>query len=104
MSIAEAQHWLKSVTSGQPIHRDDLGAENESSGTLRGISPSTLELAPQLKRELAQELEHAPKPELKISAPSMGIGGNSGGGAQPSGMNNRQPKPPTTKDNKGNKE
>lgn len=95
MSIAEAHHWLKSVVSGQPIHRDDLGAENESSGTLRGVSPATLELAPQLQRELNQELAMAPKPELKISAPSMGLGGNSSGGAQPSGMNNRQPKPPT---------
>lgn len=93
MSIAQAQHWLKSVTAGQPIHRDNLGEEDESSGALRGISPSTLQLAPQLKRELSQELEMAPKPELKISAPSMGLGGNSGGG-QSLGMQNRSPKPP----------
>lgn len=99
MSIAQAQHWLKSVTSGQPIHRDDLGAENESGGTLRGISPSTLQLAPQLQRELTQELAAAPKPELKISAPSMGIGGNSGGGANLN-LQNRTPKPPTNKGTK----
>ncbi|PCI00724.1 MAG: hypothetical protein COB76_02885 [Alphaproteobacteria bacterium] len=95
MSIAQAQHWLKTVVSGQPIHRDDLGAEDDSSGTLRGVSPATLELAPQLQRELSQELAAAPKQELKISAPSMGMGGNSSGGVQPSGMNNRAPKPPT---------
>lgn len=95
MSIAQAQHWLKSVISGQPIHRDDLGAENESSGSLRGISPSTLQLAPQLQRELTQELQNAPKPAPSISAPKMGLGGNSGGGAQPSvNLQNRSPKPP----------
>ena len=96
MSIAQAQHWLKTVVSGQPIHRDDLGEEDSSSGTLRGVSPATLQLAPQLQRELTQELAAAPKPELTIKAPSLGIGGN-----QPGGMSNRSPKPPS---NKGKKE
>lgn len=95
MSIAQAQHWLKSVTMGQPVHRDDLGAEDSSSGTLRGISPVTLQLAPQLQRELSHELAATPRPELKISAPSMGIGGNSGGG-QNLGLHNRRPKPPSS--------
>lgn len=91
MTIAQADHWLKSVVMGQPIHRDNLGEENASSGTMRGVSPSTLQLAPQLQRERNMELENAPKPEYKISAPSMGPGGNSGGGLD---MKNRQPKPP----------
>ena len=99
MSIAQAQHWLKSVVSGQPIHRDDLGVEDSSSGSLRGISPASLELAPQLQRELSQELAAAPKPELKINAPSLGIGG-----AQPGGMNNRSPKPPSGNTNKDKKD
>lgn len=91
MTIAQADHWLKSVIKGQPIHRDDLGVENASSGTMRGIAPSTLQLAPQLQRERNMELENAPRPEYKISAPSMGPGGNSSGGLN---MRNRQPKPP----------
>ena len=99
MSIAQAQHWLKTVVSGQPIHRDDLGVENESSGTLRGVSPSTLQLAPQLQRELTQELQNAPKPVApSISAPKMGLGGNS----QPSAnLQNRSPKPPKNDGTKG---
>lgn len=99
MSIAQAQHWLKTVVSGQPIHRDNLGEEDSSSGSLRGISPATLELAPQLQRELSQELAAAPKPELTMKAPSLGIGG-----AQPGGMNNRSPRPPSGKENKDKKD
>ena len=95
MSIAQAQNWLKTVISGQPIHRDDLGEEGSSSGSLRGVSPATLQLAPQLQRELSQELAAAPKPELTIKAPSLGIGGT-----QPGGMNNRSPKPPSSKGKK----
>lgn len=103
MSIAQAQHWLKTVISGQPIHRDDLGHENESSGSLRGVAPSTLQLAPQLQRELTQELQNAPKPAPTISAPKMGLGGNSGGGTKPSlGLQNRTPKPPKNQGTKDN--
>lgn len=95
MTIAQADHWLKSVTSGQPIHRDNLGEEDASNGTMRGITPATLQLAPQLQRERNLELQQAPKPELKITAPSMGIGGNRGGGTALN-MQNRHPKPPAT--------
>ena len=98
-NIAGAQHWLKSVISGQPLHRDELGEENKSNGTLSGVSPATLQLVPQLQRELSQELAAAPKPELKITAPSMGPGGNSSGNVL--GLGNRSPKPPS---NKGKKE
>ncbi len=95
-NIAQAEQWLKTVISGQPIHRDDLGEENESSGTLRGVSPSVLQLAPQLQRELSNELATAPKVDLgpRISTPGMSPGGNMSQG--PSGMRNRSPKPPTT--------
>jgi len=97
-NILQAEKWLKTVVSGQPLHRDDLGEEDESSGTLRGISPSVLELAPQLKRDLSQELAAAPKVELapRISTPGMNPGGNMSQG--PSGMRNRSPKPPTNYD------
>ena len=98
MSIAQAQHWLKTVISGQPIHRDDLGEENESSGSLRGVSPATLQLAPQLQRELSQELQNAPKFQPSMSGPKMGLGGNS---APTMNLQNRSPKPPS---NKGTKE
>lgn len=95
-AIQQAEHWLKTVVTGQPLHRDDLGAEDESSGSLRGVSPATLQLAPQLKQELAQELQNAPKVDLgpRISTPGMSPGGNMSQG--PSGVQRRTPKPPTT--------
>lgn len=95
-TIQQAEHWLKTVVSGQPLHRDDLGAEDESSGALRGISPATLQLAPQLKQELTQQLQNTPKVDLgpRMSTPGMSPGGNMTQG--PSGMRNRAPKPPTT--------
>lgn len=98
MSIAQAEHWLKTVVAGQPLHRDNLGEENASSGTLRGISPTSLQLAPQLQRDLSQELQNAPKPAPTLSVPTMGVGGNS---MRSPNLNNRSPKPPT---NGGNKE
>ena len=91
--IHQAQNWLKTVTMGQPLHRDDLGAEDESSGTLRGISPSILQLAPQLKQELAMELSNAPKYEgPAMSVPGMSPGGNTVKGPN---LHKRTPKPPT---------
>lgn len=93
MSIIQAEHWLKTVVSGQPIHRDDLGEEDSSSGALRGISPSVLKLAPQLQREMAMELSNAPRPTPTPSAPKMGPGGNTMKGPN---LNNRTPKPPSS--------
>ena len=94
--IAQAEYWLKSVTSGQPLHRDDLGEEDDSSGTLRGISPAVLKLAPQLQQTMSQELANAPKFEgPQMSVPGMSPGGNS---VRAPGLNNRQPKPPTNTD------
>lgn len=102
MTIAQAEYWLKSVISGQPIHRDELGEENESNGTLRGISPTTLKLAPQLQRNMTQELQNAPKYDgPAMSVPGMSPGGNMVSG--PSGMKNRSPKPPSDP-NKGTKD
>lgn len=94
MSIQQAEHALKTARMGQPLHRDNLAAENESNGTLRGVSPVSLKLAPQLQRELSQELQNAPKPAPTLSAPKMGIGGNSVSRRGPN-LQNRSPKPPT---------
>ena len=92
--IQRAEHWLKSVVSGQPLHRTDLGEENESSGTLRGISPVVLKLAPQLQQTLVQELNNAPRFEgPQIGVPGMSPGGNSVRGPN---LQNRTPKPPKT--------
>lgn len=97
MSIAQAERALKTAKMGQPLHRDNLGEENASSGTLRGVSPVSLQLAPQLQRELTQELQNAPKPAPTLTAaPKMGPGGNS------MNLNTRAPKPPT--DDSGQKE
>jgi hypothetical protein len=98
MSIAQAEHWLRSVVMGQPLHRDNLGMEDSSNGTMRGVSPVTLKLAPQLQQELAQELQMAPKAELTISTPKMGPGGNTMKGPN---LHNRTPKPPTSNQTKG---
>ncbi len=93
--IQRAQHWLKSVIGGQPLHRDDLGEEDASSGTLRGISPAVLKLAPQLQQTMNQELTNAPKFEgPQMSVPGMSPGGNSVR-APGVNLNNRSPKPPT---------
>ncbi len=97
--IQQAEHWLKSVVSGQPLHRDDLGVENDSSGTLRGVSPAVLQLAPQLKQELAVQLSNAPKYEgPAMSVPGMSPSGNS---VRSPSLNNRTPKPPTDDTGKG---
>lgn len=97
MSIAQAEHCLKTAVMGQPLHRENLGEENASSGTLRGVSPVSLRLAPQLQRELSQELQNAPKPAPTLAAaPKMGPGGNS---MQNRSLHTRSPKPPT--DNSG---
>lgn len=98
--IAQAQYWLKTVFIGQPLHRDDLSEENESNGTLRGISPAVLKLAPQLQRELSQELQNAPTPTPTLKVPTMGPGGNSMKGG-PQGVQRRSPKPPTNMDDNG---
>ena len=94
MSIQEAEQCLKTAVMGQPLHRENLGAENESNGTLRGVSPVSLKLAPQLQRELSQELQNAPNPAPTLSVPKMGIGGNSMKSKGPN-LQNRSPKPPT---------
>jgi len=95
--IAQAEYWLKSVVSGQPLHREELGVEDDSNGTLRGVSPTSLKLAPQLQQQLSQQLANAPKYEgPAMSVPGMSPGGNMVSG--PSGMKNRSPKPPTNTD------
>lgn len=93
--IQQAEYWLKSVIGGQPLHRDELGEEDTSSGTLRGVSPTVLKLAPQLQQNMAQELANAPKFEgPQMSVPGMSPGGNS---VRAPGINlqNRAPKPPS---------
>ena len=96
--IQQAEYWLISVVSGQPLHRDDLGVEDESSGTLRGISPAVLQLAPQLKQELSIQLSNAPKYEgPAMSVPGMSPGGNS---VRAPNLNTRTPKPPSDESGK----
>jgi hypothetical protein len=92
--IQRAEHWLKTVVGGQPLNRDDLGEEDSSNGTLRGISPTVLKLAPQLQQTMQQELINAPRFDgPQIGVPGMSPGGNS---VRSPNLNNRTPKPPTT--------
>lgn len=79
-SVLRFEHFMKSVISGQPLHRDNLGDEDSASGIASDVSPAALELAPQLQRQ--RQLEAAPKatPQAGPSAPGLGGGGGSGGG------------------------
>ena len=82
-SVLRFEHFMKSVISGQPLHRDDLGDEDSASGIAADVSPAALELAPQLQRQ--RQLEAAPKatPQAGPKAPGLGAGGNSGGMISP---------------------
>lgn len=84
MSILHVQQWLLEAHKAQPIHRDDLGAETSAGGVMHraGVSPATLQAAPQLAQQLTQEqalvrtqtLQNVPK----MAPPSMGPGGMQG--------------------------
>ena len=80
-SVLRFEHFMHSVISGQPLHRDNLGDEDSASGIAADVSPAALELAPQLQRQ--RQLEAAPKatPQAGPSAPGLGSGGS--GAAMP---------------------
>ena len=79
-SVLRFEHFMKSVISGQPLHRDNLGDEDSASGIAADVSPAALALAPQLQRQ--RQLEAAPdaKPQIGPGAPGPGGSAASGGG------------------------
>jgi hypothetical protein len=82
-SILRFEHFMKSVISGQPLHRDNLGDEDSASGIAADVSPAALELAPQLQRQ--RQLEAAPKTAPQAGPNAPGLGGAASGGGAPVG-------------------
>lgn len=95
-SVLRFEHFMKSVISGQPLHRDNLGDEDSASGIASDISPAALELAPQLQRQ--RQLEAAPRatPQAGPSAPGLG-GGNSMPASGSQSGQQRSPRQSTTR-------
>lgn len=81
MSVEKFLNFMRAVTAGQPLHRDDLGDEDSSkSSVLGGMSVATLQLAPQLQQQRTREA--APRVAPRAAPPSMGMGGGGGGGGR----------------------
>lgn len=67
------ESFMQRCTTGQPVHRDDLGADLNAGSILGNVSPAVLQFAPHLARQKTMEatphLAHTP------SAPGMTPGG-----------------------------
>ncbi len=74
MGIAEFQVFMRNARGGQAIHRDNLADDRNSGSIMRGVSASTLQLAPQLQQERARELAAAPRAVPTFAPPSLGPG------------------------------
>lgn len=76
------QYFVNACIAGQPVHRDDLGDEDNMGCVLGDSSPSSLEFAPHLARRHALEA----KPNIApVNAPGMGLGGSSGSSSSSGG-------------------
>jgi len=94
-SVIAFESFMNRCTNGQPVHRDDLGADLHTSGSILGsVSPAVLQFAPHLARQKTMEAS----PHLAPSAPApgmgMGGGGSAGGSGGPQRQPQRQPQPP----------
>lgn len=83
-------YFVKSCTTGQPVHREDLGNEDTMGCILGDAVPAELQFAPHLARRHA--MEAAPK-LAPGNVPGMGLG-SSGGGV----IRTQSSTPKTTKD------
>ncbi|MCB9989991.1 MAG: hypothetical protein H6867_01265 [Rhodospirillales bacterium] len=103
-SVVAFERFLKACVTGQPLHRDDLGNEDDSGSVMGGMNRAVLQFAPHLARQRTLEATH----DLNMSgpaAPGMGMGGGGGGGAPPlrqrstgQGRTNPQQTRPTDKE------
>ncbi|MBU6234242.1 MAG: hypothetical protein KGQ41_00205 [Alphaproteobacteria bacterium] len=81
--VSGVMAWLKKVTSGQTIHRDNLGDTSSNGGIIHreGLSAATLQAAPQLAKVLVQEQAMVQKSQLqnqpRMAPPSLGPGATS---------------------------
>ncbi len=81
-------YFVKSCTSGQPVHREDLS--DDSAGCVLGDAvPSALQFAPHLARRHA--IEAAPKMAPNAPGPSTpGLGSGGGGSSARHSTSHRQ--------------
>lgn len=80
-SVSAFELFLQACVTGQPLHRADLGNEDEAGSVMGGINRAVLQFAPHLARQRALEASH----NLNMggpAAPGMNMGGG-GGGARP---------------------
>lgn len=76
-SVSSFESFMRRCTSGQPVHRDDLGDERHAGSILGSVSPAVLQFAPHLARQ--KTLEASPHLAPAPPAPGMGPGGAGGG-------------------------
>jgi hypothetical protein len=79
------EHFIKSCINGQPLHREDLGDEDNSTCVLGDAMPTALQFAPHLARRHALEAAPqtpTPRGPAGPSGPGLGGGGSSGGHVQ----------------------
>lgn len=78
-SLEAFNYFVKACVTGQPLHRDDLGADDTMGCVLGDASPASLEFAPHLARRHAMEISPKNAPQGP-AGPSLGLGGSGGGG------------------------
>ncbi len=102
-SVTAFEKFLKSCIAGQPVHREDLGAENDTASIMSGINRAVLQFAPHLARQKTLEAQNT----LDMSGPSApSMGGMGGGGGRrtiPSRHNTTDtpPRRPDDEDDRG---
>ena len=98
LPISAYQRFMEDVTSGQAIHRDDLG-EAHSGIVTGGVAPATLQLAPQLEHALELEKSQGLEMGPSLAPPTPKGPGGLGGNSLPTlNLQNRAPKPPSNMD------
>jgi len=76
------ENFVRRCVTGQPVHREDLGDEDNMGCVLGDASPSSLEFAPHLARRHSMERAPRAAPNVPgINVPGLGgSGGSQGGG------------------------
>ncbi|HTK85880.1 MAG TPA: hypothetical protein VL625_12425 [Patescibacteria group bacterium] len=85
-SVLAFENFMKRASSGQPVHRDDLGDETHAGSVLGGMSAAVMQFAPNLTRQRAMEAAPrmaGPAPRAPGMAPGSRMGGGGGGTPPP---------------------
>jgi len=90
-SLKAFEDFLKACVEGQPVHRENLGNEDEAGPVIGQMSPATLQFAPQLARQ--RNLEATPH-----HAPHHGPGLGHGSGGSSAVRRIQQTRPPSGED------